>query len=633
MAQIWHSFYNNEEDFDMLGRNSETYRQWVRELERYKNMPMSLNVANLGSTCDANNFDYKYWSVNGFNFASAPQDMYYDNQLLEQFGERFAKRSILFISLSEFAFLTDRYGTDYHNHKYYWYLEPSRIFGYSEEKDKLLKKSPGLLDNRYIKQEIKEKFRKIKSLIGHRENPSASLEAMSQKSMMSWMNEFGWDNDVALRDDQRETISRSLEILKRDIDFCKENRITPVIVIPPFCRYLKNILPEEILSECLWKYIDEIKAKGIKVVDFWHSDILEDNIYYQTPNKLNEAGKKVFNITLQKEMTGDGLKMTDTSSDERTTKDVFTLITGTRLPNLAFGTGVVKRFYRNKPMYAKDTIKAILVSIKRRKMVRFLKNDLTIKKKLENAVQVGYKLFDSGRLYGHSEKYIGQVLAKHDRNGLYIITKISDVDLTRYPNSKTVPDNLTISLKYLKTDYVDAYLLHFPSGDWLSMYKEIEREYENGRARAIGVCNFDVNELKELLSVAKIQPMICQVEIHPLNNKRELVSFCHEHGIVVMAHTPTGHMNKEIIGSKEFVSIMERHKKNAAQIIYRWHHQNGIIPIVSSTSKSHMLSNLDIEDFELTADEMNYIDSLDRGFSFDKNNNKVNDCPAFIYNI
>lgn len=619
----------------MLGRNTASYRFWKIENERYRNMPESLDFANLGSTCDANNFDYKYWKGVGFNFASAPQDMYYDNQVLEQYGNRLKPDAIVFISISEFAFLTDRYETDYHNHKYYWYLDSTRIINYSDTKNRLIRTAPGLLDSRYIKQEIKELLVNVKGHITTGQNNEASIEMLSKQCMSNWIHEFGWDEEASITDRQRETIKRSWDIFLENIEYCNRRGVTPIIIIPPFAGCLKEMMPNDILEECLWNYINQIKEKGLTVIDFWNSDILNDKRFFRTPIALNESGKRIFNNILKNkvsEVKECSIKSTSKNLWMETTKS-FSLMNGIEMPYIAFGTGVIKRFYRNKPMYIKDTLRALLVSLKHRKMVRFFKNDLTIRKTLENAMISGYILFDTGRLYGHSEKYIGEIVNKQNRDNVFIITKVSDVDLTRYPDRKTVHDNLSLSLNYLKTDYVDAYLLHFPSGDWKSMYSDIEKEYESGRTKAIGVCNFDINEMQELISIASINPMICQIEIHPLNSKKDLVSFCHKHGIVVMAHTPTGHMNKEVIEAPEFKAIMDKHKKTAAQIIYRWHHQNGIIPIVSSTSKMHMIGNLEILDFELSEEEMSYIDTLDRGYSLDKNCNKTNDCPNFIYNI
>lgn len=309
------------------------------------------------------------------------------------------------------------------------------------------------------------------------------------------------------------------------------------------------------------------------------------------------------------------------------------LLNGKSIPCIALGTGVVKRFYRNKRLYIKDTVIAILRSFKHRKIVRFLKNDITIQKTLKTAIEEGYRLFDTGRLYGHSEKYIGNAISTYDRSQFYIITKVSDVDLLRYKDAPSVHDNLSLSLKFLNTDYVDAYLLHFPSENWKQMYKDIELEYKMGRAKTIGICNFDADELKELLQFCEVKPAICQIELHPLNTKRELRKICAENGIVIMAHTPTAGMSKKVVDSDIITSLVSKYHKSAAQIIYRWHYQNSVIPIVASTSYSHLKENLDIFDFSLTDDEMTNIESLNEDYSFDKNNNKCNDHPDFIYNL
>lgn len=312
----------------------------------------------------------------------------------------------------------------------------------------------------------------------------------------------------------------------------------------------------------------------------------------------------------------------------------YKLSNGNAIPIIAFGTGVVKRFYRNKPMYIKDTIIALLRSVKHRKMVRFLKNDLTLKKTLKAAVNAGYMLYDSGRLYGHSEKYIGEVLSKYNREKFFVLTKVCGDDLKRYPDAKNVHDNLSISLKFLQMDYVDAYLLHFPEKNMVEMYKEMEKEYEAGRTKAIGVSNFDIDELKKLMEECTIKPMINQIEVNPRYVRRELVEFCKENGIIVMAHTPTARAYlKQISESSIMKELVEKYHKNPAQIIYRWHLQNGVIPIVSTVSKNHLIENLDIFDFELSGDEMKKISLLDENKHCDKYDNKFSDVPEFIYNL
>lgn len=282
----------------MLGRNSDSYRFWLKEWERYKKIPENIDFANLGSTCDANNFDYSYWNGIGFNFASAPQDMYYDNQILEQYGCHIKNGGYVFISISEFAFLVDKYETDYHNHKYYGYLEASRVCDYSLIKNILLKSFPGLVDNRYIKQEVK----KIIKHFVDKEIMTCSIKELSISSMTRWKKEFGWNETAILTDYQKETLEKSWDIFLRNIKFCNENKLIPIVVIPPFNKYLKEVMPKEILDECLWCYIERMYKMGIKVVNFWEDEELEDEKYYRTPICLNEDGKKVFNFRLINEI-------------------------------------------------------------------------------------------------------------------------------------------------------------------------------------------------------------------------------------------------------------------------------------------------------------------------------------------
>lgn len=623
----------------MLGRNTETYRKWKRESARYSSMPQSLDVINLGSSCDENNFDYSLWKLKGFNFASAPQDVYYDNQLLEQYGNRVKSGGVVFISLSEFALIVDKYNIEDHNYKYYWYLDKSRVDNYTEMKQKMLFLCPGLLDRKYLKQEIKTFIKKILHWEKRQVTDKVvSLAAMSQQMLTNWYKEFGWDGEPFLRDEQRLSISRSWELILKDISFCTKHELIPIIVIPPFCDYLKKIIPVDLIEECLWRYINILKERGITIINFWDDSDLTNPDLYVTPIILNEKGKKIFNQKLQEdainmiENTGirESLK---TANETKKYNDYYILQNDMNLPCIAFGTGVIKRFYRNKKLYYKDTFTDILRSIKHHKLVRRLKNDISINKILDRAIQNGYCIFDTGRLYGHSEQAIGKAISRYHRNDFFLVTKVSADDLKRYSNAPTVSDNLNISLKYLNTDYVDAYLLHFPSGDWLSMYKAMEKEYMNGKVKSLGVCNFDKDELIELINKVTIKPMICQVELNPLNTKKELRQFCQQNGIVVMAHTPTAHMDKRVVESDIFQQLTKKYNKTAAQIIYRWHYQNSVIPIVSTTSDIHLKENMEIFDFELETTEVEKIEDLNQNFSFDKNNNKINDCSEFIYNI
>lgn len=283
----------------MFGRNSAVYKAWKKEWDRYKTIPNEIEVANLGSTCDANNFDYSYWNIVGFNFASSPQDMYYDNQLLKQYCYRLKKGATVFISISEFAFLVDKYEMDYRNYIYYGFLKPQRIANFSKVKKFIIKNCPGLIYKKCIKQEIKGFAKKILMYGKRKKQVSLSLKDSSQQMMSNWRCEFGWEKQYILTDKQKESISKSWDIFIDDIEFCNKNEIIPIIVIPPFNCHLKELMPKEILDECLWTYIDRIMNMGIKIISFWDDPDLENDIYYRTPICLNEDGKILFNKKIQ----------------------------------------------------------------------------------------------------------------------------------------------------------------------------------------------------------------------------------------------------------------------------------------------------------------------------------------------
>ncbi len=289
----------------MLGKNSDLYKAWQQDWKRYERMPAELTIANLGSTCDANNFDYSYWDMVGFNFASGPQDMYYDNQLLEQYGKRLRKGAVVFICLSEFAFLVDKYKMDYRNYKYYGYVEPGRILNYTPRKAAMIKHCPGLLYSKCLKQEIKGYIKKLLRYEQHKNRSAAPLKDSAKQMMRNWMREFGWENGVRVTAEQRETMARSWSLFMSDIEYCRENDLVPVVVIPPFVDHLKNEMPVGVLDECLWRYIAAIEEQGIRVISFWDDSELANEKYYRTPICLNEDGKKLFNCKLRSAVFGE----------------------------------------------------------------------------------------------------------------------------------------------------------------------------------------------------------------------------------------------------------------------------------------------------------------------------------------
>ena len=175
----------------------------------------------------------------------------------------------------------------------------------------------------------------------------------------------------------------------------------------------------------------------------------------------------------------------------------------------------------------------------------------------------------------------------------------------------TQREAIEYSLKELDTDYVDAYLLHWPvPGKYIEAWKYMEEFYEKGMARSIGVSNFEIDQLESLFASCRIKPMINQIEVHPYNTRKELIHFCKENDIAVMAWSPL-HRGL-ILNDPVLETIAEKYGKTTAQITLRWDIQNGVIPIPGATDEDLIRQNTQLFDFELVQEEMAAIDALNK---------------------
>ena len=306
---------------------------------------------------------------------------------------------------------------------------------------------------------------------------------------------------------------------------------------------------------------------------------------------------------------------------------------GQQIPSVGFGTGVVRNYSRNPYLFLKSRIRPFLSSIRHGRLHSRLKADLYMERIVKQAIQENYRLFDTGRIYGYSEMTVGRGIraSGKKREEFFLVTKISDMDITRSGTPNDVCGNLEDSLRYLGTSYVDAYLLHWPHGEWIDIYRQMEQVYEEGLVHAIGVCNFTLEHFAQLEEYARIAPMICQLELHPLNSKREIREYCREHGILVMAHTPTGRMCEKIRQNNILQELAHRHGKTIAQIIIRWHYQNNVIPVVATQNPIHMREYADIFEFSLSEAEMQLIEDQDEGYVMLPGNGI--DDPNYVYNL
>ena len=159
----------------------------------------------------------------------------------------------------------------------------------------------------------------------------------------------------------------------------------------------------------------------------------------------------------------------------------------------------------------------------------------------------------------------------------------------------------------------------------------MEDIYEAGLARSIGVCNFHLEHFLRLEQCCRIMPMLHQMELHPLNSKKEIRDYCNKNGILIMAHTPTGRMCSMIRQNEVLKELAKKYNKTIAQIIVRWHYQNGVVPIIATKSAAHMDENADIFDFALSEYDMEMIESIDQGEVM-LSGNGVDD-PRYIWNL
>jgi 2,5-diketo-D-gluconate reductase A len=228
-----------------------------------------------------------------------------------------------------------------------------------------------------------------------------------------------------------------------------------------------------------------------------------------------------------------------------------------------------------------------------------------------DALEVGYRHIDTAKAYDNEEG-VGAALAGSGlaRDELYITTKLWNSDQGR----QSALDAIDRSLAKLQLEYVDLYLIHWPSphrGLFVDSWLALEEIRESGRAKSIGVSNFKPHHLQPVLDVATIVPAVNQVEFHPYFQQREVAAFNAQHGIVTESWGPLGQGN--LVDEAAVSAIAETHGKTVAQVILRWHLQLGHVVIPKSTRRERMAENFDIFDFELNDAEQATITMLERG--------------------
>ncbi|WP_079912236.1 aldo/keto reductase [Paenibacillus sp. 32352] len=229
-----------------------------------------------------------------------------------------------------------------------------------------------------------------------------------------------------------------------------------------------------------------------------------------------------------------------------------------------------------------------------------------------SAVKHGYRSIDTAAIY-ENETSVGEgireAIREHSirREDLFVTSKVWNADL----GFESTLAAYETSLRKLGLDYLDLYLIHWPvQGKYKEAWRALETLYKAGRVKAIGVSNFQVHHLKDLMKDAEIKPAVNQVEFHPRLTQQELRDFCKEQGIQLEAWSPL--MQGQLLDHPDLQELAAKYGKSVAQVILRWDLQHGVITIPKSTKEQRIIENADLFDFELSADDMNRIDRLNQ---------------------
>ena len=222
------------------------------------------------------------------------------------------------------------------------------------------------------------------------------------------------------------------------------------------------------------------------------------------------------------------------------------------------------------------------------------------------ALEDGYRLIDTANAYVN-EKAVGRAMKKSGlkREEIFLETKL-------WPSFYEDNNAVDKTLERLGTDTIDLLLIHQPAGNYVAGYRQMEKAYQEGKVKAIGLSNFNQGQIEEILGLCQVKPAVLQTEVHPYFQEQELKSFLSKEGMVIQAWYPLGHGDKALLEEPLFTQLGKKYGKTNAQIILRWHIQDGNIVIPGSKNPAHIKDNFDLFDFSLTEEEMAKIAALDK---------------------
>ena len=264
--------------------------------------------------------------------------------------------------------------------------------------------------------------------------------------------------------------------------------------------------------------------------------------------------------------------------------ETITLHNGVKMPQLGFGVFKVKN--------GNETVESV-----------------------KKAIEAGYRAIDTAAIY-ENEEGVGQAIRECGvpREELFITSKVWNTEQGYETTLKAFED----SLNRLGLEYLDLYLIHWPGKDkYLETWRALEKLYKDGKVKSIGVSNFHIHHLENLLANSEVKPVVNQIELHPLLTQVEIRDYCAKHEIKVESWSPLGRGN--LLEEPTINHIAKKHGKSSAQVLIRWHLQHDLVVIPKSITPSRINENAQVFDFSLSLNEMNQIDALNKNERFGSN--------------
>lgn len=229
---------------------------------------------------------------------------------------------------------------------------------------------------------------------------------------------------------------------------------------------------------------------------------------------------------------------------------------------------------------------------------------------VQTALENGYRHIDTAMIY-RNEASVGEGIRRAGlpRGDFFVTTKLWNDDIRAHRGK----DAFQESLDRLGLDYVDLYLIHWPADGWQQAWNDLQEIYASGRAKAIGVSNFQEHHIDELLANSDVLPAVDQIESSPQFTNHELIGQLPSKGIVAEAWSPLGGTGGNLLGSPVLAEIGAKYGKSAAQVVIRWHIQRGVVVLPKSTHAERIKQNFDVFDFNLTSEAMTAITALNTG--------------------